>query len=681
MIDIAAQATTLAFITPVASGISNFGLRPPAFFDCLADAAFNPTVYPVADGRGHYEESGAFMQALGMMRLRNPRLIEVQRPLSRDAIGELQRRFPCASIVANMDKPLQIGRWVDVLSTASAAIVPHRSFTASMLRNASMADMVTRLKRMMWAGAMHCVSPGIDLDEFNPSKCPGIYNYGSRYGRDGPGRKQGNYDDLRRVMGLLPDAGALNIAYVGTCSEGDVRIARGILGPAASSNSDAYFFIVRDRDEPEHTRSIGRDKKRRRRTIRYIENPSPDDMHLLLAGSAIAVFPPEADSYNFMSNSQLRWMLAFMRYGAMPVVPKDMCDRGVVEGCDMRGKDRDALWLYPRGFGFFYDPDAPDAESVRRAVGEARVHDGRRNIRQDVYSAAIPNAMRAARRFGVQRETDESAAAYRSILHIEGGDSGESIARPDPPHSPILSKAAYRPVIGRIDEIKKSGKRPVVILDIDETILDARPRKLAVLRAYIEEKIHSKPDMALAQDRAADLKPEDLPYDTDGMIRVAGLSGRGLEDDYAGYFRRHFMSSRYLHLDTETPGAREFLLAIKGQGAEIVYLTGRIEETMREGTIGRFRDLSLPIDEDGVSLIMTSDDRERESEYKTRLMAQAIGNGVLAAFFENEPANINAIARIYPDAIYYLVGDRHKPNAPQVFGGTIHVPDFSGEID
>ena len=99
-------------------------------------------------------------------------------------------------------------------------------------------------------------------------------------------------------------------------------------------------------------------------------------------------------------------------------------------------------------------------------------------------------------------------------------------------------------------------------------------------------------------------------------------------------------------------------------GAKIVYLTGRDIPRMHDGTVISLARNRFPMNASEAELIMKPDPKIDDLEFKKAQMARIAKMGEVIGVFENEPANLNAMA----DEMFGLVlAGKIKSEARQTF--------------
>lgn len=213
---------------------------------------------------------------------------------------------------------------------------------------------------------------------------------------------------------------------------------------------------------------------------------------------------------------------------------------------------------------------------------------------------------------------------------------------------------------------KARGLAPVVILDLDDTLLSTAQRHIRILREYACERhvlARSGGDALLL----AQVEPCRLRYSIADTASAAGVRNAGLVADLRSYWFDRFFTNDYLLEDEPIAGAPEYCQELRAGGACLVYMTGR-DETMRDGTMAGLQRHGFPLPgAEGVSLSLKPSFDTPDLEYKRQaLKAIELQGGVLGGF-ENEPAHVNLLQQAFPDAMMVFVNTKHsgKPVAPR----------------
>src|SRR5574341_1132518 len=227
---------------------------------------------------------------------------------------------------------------------------------------------------------------------------------------------------------------------------------------------------------------------------------------------------------------------------------------------------------------------------------------------------------------------------------------------------------------GRVASARAAGETPLVVFDLDDTLVDTAPRT----RAILVEALRS-PSAPAGVDQAS----EQLDYVclAEYSTDIAATLDRG---DFRPNIRRHLLEawSRYgateCHLDRAVPlpGAATFVAELRTRGATIVYLTNRNGRRLREGTLRALDARGFPVVRDGALVVMQPGDGEDSLSWKEEEAEKLPQRGTVVATFENEPPNAAMYRRLFPEAVGVLVVTRHRPNPPPVPQGTRCILDY-----
>jgi phosphoglycolate phosphatase-like HAD superfamily hydrolase len=212
---------------------------------------------------------------------------------------------------------------------------------------------------------------------------------------------------------------------------------------------------------------------------------------------------------------------------------------------------------------------------------------------------------------------------------------------------------------------------PVVVFDLDSTLLDNRPRQARILREYGE---------AAGLPALRDARPEHWQgWDLAVALRNAGLRPFQLDAHLAparAFWRERFFTSRYCRLDVPIPGAPAFVAGLARAGARVAYVTGR-HEGMREGTVDCLARHGFPIPGERVELLMKPDPELGDDDWKDEACREVERMGEVVAAFDNEPAHVNLYARAFPDALAIHLDTDHSGRPVKVLATVPSIRDFT----
>ncbi len=250
--------------------------------------------------------------------------------------------------------------------------------------------------------------------------------------------------------------------------------------------------------------------------------------------------------------------------------------------------------------------------------------------------------------------------------------------RPRPVY-PRLAAADKRALLQGIVErcaavAREKAGPPVVVFDLDGTLMDNRPRTRAILSELADRWQATAPDVS-ARLRGAE--PERLAYHFKDSLEILGVTDKAQIAEAFAFWKERFFSDEPLRHDIQVPGGSVFARACYDAGASLMYLTGRDLPLMGLGTFGSLRDLGFPIGVPGTELVLKPDPAMPDADFK-RLEAPKIARvGKVVASFDNEPENCNIFLGRYPSAASVLIDTQHLFGAPPLDPGVVVIADFA----
>lgn len=233
--------------------------------------------------------------------------------------------------------------------------------------------------------------------------------------------------------------------------------------------------------------------------------------------------------------------------------------------------------------------------------------------------------------------------------------------------------ALLRDIVRRCDASDAAGPSPVVVFDLDGTLLDNRPRTCAILHELGDAWKRREPELATSLLEAA---PERLDYLLSDSLKRLGVTRTGLVAEAETFWRERFFRDEFLVHDVPLPGAVEFATACYEAGGVIVYLTGRDLPLMGLGSFKSLRDVGFPIGVAGTELVLKPDAAMPDEAFKRYAAPQLRRVGEVVAVFDNEPGNCNVLLDAYPGSMSVLVDTQHMPGAPDLHDAVRVIADF-----
>ena len=218
-----------------------------------------------------------------------------------------------------------------------------------------------------------------------------------------------------------------------------------------------------------------------------------------------------------------------------------------------------------------------------------------------------------------------------------------------------------------------NARTPVVVFDLDGTLMDNRPRTAMILRE-LGSLWRERDPVAAAKLEAA--SEQDLAYLLTDTLARLGITRTELLRDAEVFWRERFFTDDYLAHDVEVPGAASFARDCYAAGGILVYFTGRDLPLMGLGSFASLRDLDFPIGVPGTELVLKPDANMPDEAFK-RLVGPSLARvGHVVAIFDNEPGNCNVLGAHFPDADAVLLDTQHLPGAPPLDAKVHVIGDF-----
>lgn len=222
-------------------------------------------------------------------------------------------------------------------------------------------------------------------------------------------------------------------------------------------------------------------------------------------------------------------------------------------------------------------------------------------------------------------------------------------------------------IINEVRTAYNKQERPMVIFDLDGTLLDNRPRHLEIIKEYANRELKRvRPE---DYKKLMALQVYQVQYGVADTLAVAGVTDPAVINNAAVFWADRFFNDDSLKHDVPSPGAVTFVRTLYSNGARIVYLSGRDQPRQLMGTIKSLRDHGFPIGIQGTELIMKPTLQTQDAIFKQQVTNYLRHYGKVIATFDNEPANVNVFKRAFADARILLYQAQHAPNPPPLLPG------------
>ncbi len=235
------------------------------------------------------------------------------------------------------------------------------------------------------------------------------------------------------------------------------------------------------------------------------------------------------------------------------------------------------------------------------------------------------------------------------------------------------SRSAELRALVQACHLRAGEPAPVLVFDLDGTILDNRPRVARIFHELAEAWREAHP---LEAERLAAARAEAIVYGVVDNLERLGVHDRALQERASLFWRERFFTDAYMRYDVETPGARSFVCACYEAGATVVYLTGRDLPNMALGTFASLRDRGFPIGVVGTSLVTKPTFELPDAAFKDAVAPSLARHGHVVATFDNEPANCNLFLEHHPLARTFFLDTSHAPEPPPLDARAVVIDSF-----
>jgi len=227
---------------------------------------------------------------------------------------------------------------------------------------------------------------------------------------------------------------------------------------------------------------------------------------------------------------------------------------------------------------------------------------------------------------------------------------------------PSLDRTALlHRIVDGVRAVRAAGAPAVVVFDLDGTLIDNRPRVVAILHELADH-WHARHTVAAACCAAA--QRDDIVYGIVENLRRLGVTDPALHREAFDFWKARFFADPHVRHDVEVRGARAFAGAVHDAGAVVVYLTGRDLPNMALGSFASLRDLGFPIGRIGTELVVKPAFETPDVVFK-RSVAPDLGRlGTVVATFDNEPANVGVFLEAHPSSVGVFLDTQYAPDPP-----------------
>jgi hypothetical protein len=207
----------------------------------------------------------------------------------------------------------------------------------------------------------------------------------------------------------------------------------------------------------------------------------------------------------------------------------------------------------------------------------------------------------------------------------------------------------------------KSTPKPLVLLDLDSTLYEVGPRTHQILGEWVKHPdSRTFPEVRSALER---MEVQHVGYSVRDTLAALGMATdkdeiaelHGALEAIRTFWGDRFFRSDYLKFDNAYEGAARFARDLHELGAELIYLTGRDEPGMGDGTRENLLRDGFPWEIDRTHLLLKKAAHLPDLDHKREAQHYIRQQGSLVASFENEPPNLIALSDLFPESMHVFV--------------------------
>lgn len=207
---------------------------------------------------------------------------------------------------------------------------------------------------------------------------------------------------------------------------------------------------------------------------------------------------------------------------------------------------------------------------------------------------------------------------------------------------------------------------PLVVLDLDLTLVDNTPRTRQILAQFLL----ARPMPASERERALEAAwTGPIRFSIVENLKTLGVSADDGVEQGVAFWRERFFSDDFCRYDVPYAGAVEACRALWGLGATLVYFTARPQAEMGRGTVDFLIRYGFPVLGPRALLVMKDDPEQSDSTFKAAAAAEVARWGRVVGAVDNEPGHCNAWQTAFDGAAVAWVRTRHSPGAPALESG------------
>ena len=229
--------------------------------------------------------------------------------------------------------------------------------------------------------------------------------------------------------------------------------------------------------------------------------------------------------------------------------------------------------------------------------------------------------------------------------------------------APVYKPEVLNEVVAASEKCIAEKQVPVVVFDLDSTLLNNAPRNRAIIEEFAREEGSKEVDFVKA---VSVMKDEHMAYALEDTMKNIGVTDKKIIKELKNVWYKKFFTDKYVVLDSVYDGAVDYVKKLHSKGVKVVYLTGRDTPDMEKGTIKSLKDLGFPFGDTNAVLLTKPEKPIKDDDFKKTASADILKMGKVIASFDNEPKNVNLFKEVFPGALVVFIETNHNPKAVPV---------------
>lgn len=206
----------------------------------------------------------------------------------------------------------------------------------------------------------------------------------------------------------------------------------------------------------------------------------------------------------------------------------------------------------------------------------------------------------------------------------------------------------------------QSSRPFLAVFDLDSTLFDLTLRVSTIVDDFAEDPVHR----AAFPDECRRLRSVEILQTDWGLEGPLSRIGLPVDGPFFHALQKHwaerFFSDDYMIHDDPLPGAVEYVQELHLAGAHIMYLSGRDIPRMAKGTEESLREHHFPLAAGSAKIVLKPHGSMDDAHFKLDVLRDIESLYEKIWLFENEPVNLNLIARHCPEIGLIFIDSTHS---------------------